>query len=337
MGKIGGQSEAITRSPPSRRSIRGRMVKLHVPANSLRLIAIDIDGTLLNPEFQISETDLSTLRHAHAEGVEVILVTGRRHTFALPIAQQLGFDLWLISSNGAVTRSLAGETFHRDLLPEPTCRQLVEVMREFRGQTVLTFDSNELESNGSGSIVIERLDELEASIQRWLEKNRQYIQFVVPIENALTRDPVQAMFCGPVADMQRVLQVLGSCGLPITVLRTEYPGRDLSIVDVLNAGCSKGHALERWANYRRITREQVMAIGDNYNDIEMLAFAGHPFIMGNASEELRDRGWKLTRSNAQSGVAAAIEHVLYGKALEPGVDDRREDTVTDGSTIVSSL
>src|SRR5260370_866459 len=99
-------------------------------------------------------------------------------------------------------------------------------------------------------------------------------QFVVPIENALTTDPVQAMFCGPIADMQRVLRVLENCGLPITVVRTEYPGRDLSIVDVLNAGCSKGHALERWANFRGITREQVMAVGDNYNDIEMLAFAG---------------------------------------------------------------
>jgi len=281
------------------------MLKLSVPADSLRLIAIDIDGTLLNPEFKISETDLATLRRAHARGIEVILVTGRRHTFALPIAEQLGFDLWLISSNGAVTRSLAGETFHRDLLPEETCRELVRVMQEFRGQTVLTFDSN-----GPGTIVIERLDQLEGSIQRWLEKNMQYIQFVVPIENALTTDPVQAMFCGPIADMQRVLQILGSCGLPITVLRTEYPGRDLSIVDVLNAGCSKGHALERWANYRSITREQVMAIGDNYNDIEMLAFAGQPFIMGNASEELRAKGWSVTLANDQNGLAAAIEQVL---------------------------
>src|ERR1700675_1915377 len=138
------------------------MLKLLVPANSLRLIAIDIDGTLLNPEFQISETDLATLQRAHAQGIEVILVTGRRHTFALPIAQQLGFDLWLISSNGAVTRSLAGETFHRDLLPALTCRELVRAMQEFRGQTVLTFDRE-----GRGTIVIERLDLLEASIQRW--------------------------------------------------------------------------------------------------------------------------------------------------------------------------
>ena len=283
-------------------------------ADSIRLIAVDIDGTLLNPQFQISGPDLAALQHAHRQGIEVILVTGRRHAFALPIAQQLGFDLWLISSNGAITRSLSGETFHRDLLPQQTCRNLCGVMHEFRGQTVLTFDRE-----GKGTIIVEHLAKLEASIQRWLEKNLAYIDFVIPIENALTTDPVQAMFCGPLALMQQALQVLAGCGLPVTVLRTEYPGRDLSIVDVLNAGCSKGHALERWTQHRKITRDQVMAVGDNYNDIEMLAFAGHPFIMGNASEELRGRGWTLTRSNAESGVALAIEHILTGTALEPAI------------------
>jgi Cof subfamily protein (haloacid dehalogenase superfamily) len=289
---------------------RLQMLKSSVPAVPISLIAIDIDGTLLNPQFQISGADLASLRQAHARGVEIILVTGRRHAFALPIAQQLGFDLWLISSNGAVTRSLNGETFHRDLLPMQTCRDLCGVMQEFRGQTVLTFDRH-----GKGTIVVEHLKYLEASIQRWLEKNMEYIDFVIPIENALTTDPVQAMFCGPVAHMHQALGVLASCGLPITVLRTEYPGRDLSIVDVLNTGCSKGHAVERWVQYRGYTTDQVMAIGDNYNDIEMLAFAGRPFIMGNASEELRGRGWTLTLSNAENGVAAAVQHVLDGTPL----------------------
>ena len=288
------------------------MLKSTVAADSLRLIAVDIDGTLLNPEFHISETDLAALRSAHAQGIEVILVTGRRHTFALPIAEQLGFDLWLICSNGAVTRSLSGETFHRDMLPQQTCLDLCRAMQEFRGQTVLTFDKE-----GPGSIVLEELKYLEGSIQRWLEKNMEHIEFVVPIEKAITTDPVQAMFCGPVALMQRALQALDRTGLPITVLRTEYPGRDLSIVDVLNAGCSKGHAVERWTKHRGITRKQVMAVGDNYNDIEMLAFAGRPFIMENASEELRGRGWTMTRSNAESGVAAAIDHVLLGTPLGP--------------------
>jgi Cof subfamily protein (haloacid dehalogenase superfamily) len=290
------------------------MLKSSVTAAPIRLIAVDIDGTLLNPQFEISEVDLAALRRADQLGIEVIVVTGRRHAFALPIVQQLDFDLWLICSNGAVTRSLAGETFHRDLLPQKTCRDLCGVMQEFRGQTVLTFDKH-----GKGAIVLEQLRALEGSIRRWLEKNMEYIEFVIPIENALTTDPVQAMFCGPVALMQQALRVLESSGLPITVLRTEYPGRDLSIVDVLNAGCSKGHALERWANYRGIPREQVMAIGDNYNDIEMLAFAGRPFIMGNASEELLSRGWPMTRSNADGGVAAAIEHVLHGTPLETAI------------------
>jgi Cof subfamily protein (haloacid dehalogenase superfamily) len=287
------------------------MLESSVAADSIRLIAVDIDGTLLNPQFQISETDLAALRQAHSDGIEIILVTGRRHRFALPIAQQLGFDLWLICSNGAVTRSLAGETFHRDMLPQQTCRDLCAAMQEFRGQTVLTFDQE-----GKGAIVLETLQHLEGSIQRWLEKNMDYIEFVVPIENSLTTDPVQAMFCGPLALMHQVLARLDQCALPITVLRTEYPGRDLSIVDVLNAGCSKGHALERWAKYRGLTREQVMAIGDNYNDIEMLAFAGRPFIMGNASQELLGRGWTQTRSNAENGVAAAIAQALRGATLD---------------------
>lgn len=273
----------------------------------IRLLAADIDGTLLNPQFQISAVDMAALRRAHQAGVEVILVTGRRHKFALPIAEQLGFDLWLISSNGAITRSLSGETFHRDMLPVETCRKLCSAMREFRGNTVLTFDTDD-----KGAVVLEHMRELNESIQRWLEKNLQYIDFVIPLEKSLTTDPVQAMFCGRIERMQQALGTLAASGLEkdITVLRTEYPVRDLSIVDVLNQACSKGHALERWANYRGIPREQVMAIGDNYNDIEMLAFAGQPFIMGNASEELRTRGWAVTASNDQNGVAAAVEQVL---------------------------
>jgi HAD superfamily hydrolase (TIGR01484 family) len=156
----------------------------------IRLLAADIDGTILNPQFQISEADLAALRRAHQEGVEIVLVTGRRHTFALPIAQELGFDLWLISSSGAITRSLSGETFHRDMLPAEICRDLCGKMQEFRGNTVLTFDQEH-----KGAIVLEHLEELSISIRRWLEKNLQYIDFVVPIENSLTADPVQAMFC----------------------------------------------------------------------------------------------------------------------------------------------
>jgi Cof subfamily protein (haloacid dehalogenase superfamily) len=279
----------------------------------IRLLAVDIDGTLLNSQFRISPVDIEALRRAQAAGVEVMLVTGRRHTFALPMAQQLGFDLWLISSNGAVTRSLNGESFHRDLLPMETCRDLCLAMREFRGNMVITFDKE-----SKGALVLERLDELTSSIRNWLEKNSQYLEFVVPIENALVADPLQAMFCGPLLRMREALASLETSNLRhrVTVLRTEYPLRDLSIVDVLNRDCSKGHAVERWARHRGIQREQVMAVGDNYNDVEMLAFAGVPFIMGNACEELKSQGWRVTRSNDENGVAAAIAAVLDDVPIE---------------------
>jgi Cof subfamily protein (haloacid dehalogenase superfamily) len=272
----------------------------------IRLLAVDIDGTLLNSQFKISQADLAALRRAHDEGVDVVLATGRRHAFAMPIALQLGFDFSLISSNGAITRSLRGETFHRDFLPAETCRRLCEAMKEFRGNAVLTFDKE-----SKGAIVLERLDLLTVSIQKWLEKNIEFIDFVIPVEDSLMTDPVQAMFCGPIPRMQQALAAIEVSGLAhlITVLRTEYPVRDLSIVDILNVGCSKGHAVERLAKHRGISREKIMAIGDNFNDIEMLAMAGRPFIMGNANEELRGR-WPVTLSNDESGVAAAVEQVL---------------------------
>jgi Cof subfamily protein (haloacid dehalogenase superfamily) len=274
---------------------------------AIRLIASDIDGTLLNPQFKISAEDLAALQRAHESGIEIVLVTGRRHTFALPIAKQLGFDFWLISSNGAVTRSLSGETFHRDLMPRETCRELCTAMQAFRGNTVLTFDQET-----KGAIVLEHLDDLNASIRRWLEKNMEYIEFTIPIESALVTDPVQAMFCGSMSRMGEALRGLEGAGMGnrITVLRTEYPERDLSMIDVLNAGCSKGHALARWAAYRGYDREQVMAIGDNHNDVEMLEFAGHPVIMGNACAELRSRGWSVTLGNHECGVAAALAEVV---------------------------
>jgi len=283
------------------------MVKSCVLSPAIRLLAIDIDGTLLNSQFQISSTDLAALRRLHQENIEVVLVTGRRHTFAMPIARQLGFDVWLISSNGAITRSMRGETFHRDLLPAATCLKICSAMKEFRGNTVLTFDTEV-----KGAIVLEHMRELNDSIQKWLQKNLEYIEFIIPIEKSITTDPVQAMFCGRIERMQRALTALSASGLEseTTVLRTEYVARDLSLIDVLNRDCSKGHAVERWASYRGIPREQVMAIGDNFNDVEMLAFAGVPYIMGNACEELHGNGWRVTASNDQCGVAKAIDEVL---------------------------
>jgi hydroxymethylpyrimidine pyrophosphatase-like HAD family hydrolase len=145
-----------------------------------------------------------------------------------------------------------------------------------------------------------------------MEMNRPYIKFVSPLEDALKEDPIQAMYCGRVARMEEAQRHLKKAGFldKITVLKTQYDHRDLCILDILNRECSKGHALPRWAEERGVPREQIMAIGDNYNDLEMLEFAGLAVLMGNASEEMKQNGWKVTASNAENGVAQAVEEIL---------------------------
>jgi Cof subfamily protein (haloacid dehalogenase superfamily) len=276
----------------------------------VRLIAIDIDGTLLDSNFQVSARNLATLRRANSQGVEILLATGRRHTFALPVAHALGFDLALISSNGAITKASDGSLFHRDPLPLAAVLELVAHMTDFRRNLVITFDGED-----ERPLMLETLDELNASIKKWLEKNAQYLRFVHPIESGLTSDPIQAMFCGTVERMRAAQQQLKknkALLTRITALKTQYNERDLCMVDILNRGCTKGAALKRWATFKGYMPGEIMAIGDNYNDIEMLEFAGHPYIMGNASEELRDRGWNTTLSNNENGVANAVETALEG-------------------------
>ena len=276
---------------------------------AVRLIAVDIDGTLIDSTLDIPPANLDALRRAHEAGVQIVLVTGRRHRFAMPVAEQLGFDFCLISSNGAITRSTTGQLYYADLLSRATAHKLCDYMAEFSGCTVLTFDKEE-----RGAIVVERTDELGTNIQRWIDKNRMYIEEVAPITTALVCDPVQAMFCGTIARMAPAEARLkdGTFAGEINVLKTQYEHRDLCIVDVLKHGCSKGSALARWAAYLNVPRDQVMAIGDNYNDIEMLEFAGFPFVMANASEDLKQNGWAVTLDNEACGVAAAIDQVLAG-------------------------
>jgi Cof subfamily protein (haloacid dehalogenase superfamily) len=278
---------------------------------SIRLLALDIDGTLTDPNFQVPARNIAALRAAHEAGIEIILATGRRHDYALPIAKELGFPIWLISSNGALIRSSDGETFFTDRLPAKTARELIQYMDDFRGHAVLTFD-RPANVPGNDSLVLESADELNRTVSRWLELNRPYIKFVSPLEDALTEDPLQAMYCGRVAAMEVLQKRLSQAHFldKITVMKTQYDHRDLCILDILNRDCSKGHALRRWAEERGLMPEQIMAIGDNHNDLEMLEFAGVAVVMGNASNELKQNGWMVTGSNEESGVAQAVYEIL---------------------------
>jgi Cof subfamily protein (haloacid dehalogenase superfamily) len=293
---------------------------MHPP---IRLVAIDMDGTLL-PSFaqKIGERTARALKAAQDAGITVAIATGRRTNYTAPLLEGLGLraDTPLITSNGAVIRTLGGEAIDRCHMEARVCRGLCGLLRQF-GAVVFTFDRP-----GRGELVLEELEQTHGRISLWIEANRNAIEVVKPLELALPdgEDPIQGMVTGAVTKMREAEKALkaskwsGNC----ECITTEYPARDLSILDLLPPGVSKGWALARLAGLLGVDRKETMAIGDNWNDVDMLEWAGQGVMMGNAAQELRTmakmRGWKQAPPNDQEGVAqvleAALAKVLAAKA-----------------------
>ena len=187
-----------------------------------RLIAIDMDGTLLGDDGRVSPRNLAALFAAQAAGIEVVVATGRRHSYAMRVLRPLGLRpaSVLVSSNGTVTRTLAPLRTPPSSSPAPTCPTPLPsgsapTFNEFRNALVLTFDRVGPDGDDArGALVVEHLDELNSSIGRWMAANEPYIARVNPIENALTGSdgdaPIQAMLCGTLERMARAEARLSS-------------------------------------------------------------------------------------------------------------------------------
>ena len=273
----------------------------------IRLLAIDIDGTLLDSRGRIPDAHRQALGEASARGVAIALVTGRSFHFTRPIADLLPMPVTLIVNNGAMVKSGEGATLLRRLLPRDAALAVLAGTRAFEDSVAIVFDRQD-----QRQIVFERMDWTHPHRRGYYEKNKAYIAAASPLVAAVTEDPVQVMFTGGVARMRALAAALRA--MPIAhrfaVALTEYELRDFSLVDVNDAGCSKGSTLAQWAKTQGIARDEVMAVGDNLNDVEMLEFAGTAAVMGNASTAMQARGFHLTASNDEDGLADVIRRFI---------------------------
>jgi Cof subfamily protein (haloacid dehalogenase superfamily) len=265
---------------------------------------MDIDGTLLDSKSQVPAANSLAIVEAVARGIEIVLVTGRRFDFALPIAQALPCDLHMIVNNGALAKSRDGTTHLRHLLSAETARQVLQSTPEFRANAAVVFDRP-----NTRQVILEKVDWDDPFRGGYFRRNREYIAEMAPLVSCLNgEDPIQVMYTGQCLPMRAAMKTLAA--LPFagefTLALTEYESRDLSILDVLPRGVTKGNTLKEWVRRRGIPSESVMAIGDNWNDREMLEFAGCPVVMGNSVAELKSLGWPITLSNDEDGLAAAI-------------------------------
>jgi hydroxymethylpyrimidine pyrophosphatase-like HAD family hydrolase len=323
-----------------------------------RLIAVDMDGTLMGADGKVSPRNVAALKAAEAAGMEVVVATGRRHSYAMKVLRAVGLNErnLLVSSNGTVTRTVGAALVERTFLPEETSLWLCRQLDGFRNALVITYDMVQPDGeDGRGSLVVEEMADLHASIGKWMEANAPYIEHAMPIESAILKRgaegeaPIQMMLCGSIERMRRaearllehpevfspgVTDPARLAVAKIALSRTEYPDRDLSLLDILPAGCSKGVALTRLTASLGIDLARMMAIGDNWNDRSMLEIAGTPVLMENAPDDLKEiaraRGWAITGHHQEDGVAEAIEAVL-SLPVQPAV--REEEQALSGSLL----
>lgn len=275
---------------------------------SIRLVAVDLDGTLLNSRREISEGNRQALLQAAERDVQVVIVTGRRFYSALPLVSEVPCLVTLITSNGALIANSSGEVLHRDFLPRNVAQQALAVAREFRPYSVAIFHTP-----GCGQVTMQESAAEDGPVSWYIKNSPHCLRLVPDLEAALDSDPIQVMIGGPPARIDPAEKLLEESPVrPFVHLTwTKYLTTNISILDVMNRGCSKGRALKIWADQCGIEPSEIMAVGDNFNDLEMLQYAGLPILMGNHCPELHRPEWTLTLPNDEDGVAAAIrDYVL---------------------------
>jgi hypothetical protein len=287
--------------------------------NKIKLLALDLDGTLLNSRGVISENNLAAIRAAEEHGVLVTIATGRRFRDARPVGVEAGLNAPLITHNGALIKFADTlETVNVALLAEPEAQKVLCVGREFGADAMISSDPD-----GLGLLLYDNVSDDNIPLQKYLAWSRRLhgddaensVRHIPSLEAVLPEiEIVHLSFSGACEPMRELQNALArELGNTIQVLATVYSSMNFTLLDILHAEASKGYGVQKFAAMNHIEQTDIMAIGDNFNDLEMFEIAGTPVVMGNALPELLENPkYQTTLSNDEDGVCRAIERFILG-------------------------
>jgi Cof subfamily protein (haloacid dehalogenase superfamily) len=278
-----------------------------VAKRRVRLVALDIDGTLLRSDKTISPRTRDAIDQARAEGVRLVLVTGRRHPSARRVAEDLGGGVPHVLHNGALVME-GGSVLRCRPLPREAARRAIRAGRAAGREPVLHCGAA-----GEGFLLVDEAARPSGLVGYYLERSRAEVRLVSDLLAAVdAEEPIQVMFGGTCAEMDALSHRLDAdLGDEVRVERTVYPASGVVLLDVLHPAVGKAEALGFLQGLWGIAASETLAIGDNWNDREMVERAGLGFVMGNAPRELLALGLPALPTNDEDGVARAIEqHVL---------------------------
>jgi Cof subfamily protein (haloacid dehalogenase superfamily) len=267
-----------------------------------QLLALDIDGTLLRGDKTISARTRSAIEAARARGVHVVLITGRRYPSARRVADDLGGAVPLVLHNGALIVE-DGDVLRCRPLARACALEAIRIGRRQGADPVVHCGHR-----GEGRLLVAAGPTSSTLLAYYLDRNNPDVVTLPDLEAGLGEDPLQVMFGGGMEDMAALLPELrAGLGARVKIERTVYPASGVGLLDVLDPSVGKAEALAflqaRWG----LSAAETLAIGDNWNDHEMLERAGLGLVMGNADPLMHALGLPVLPTNEEDGVAVALE------------------------------
>lgn len=268
----------------------------------IAVLAVDMDDTLLNSQRDISPRTRRAIAEAQSRGVRVVLATGRMYSSARPYAEQLRLRGPLITYNGALVKTVEGKVLSHRPIPLEAAQEVLDLGAQARWLTYVYVDDRMFVS------------EINDVVRRYMSISRRPAYPVVDLRRFLQADPTKIIFVGrdgeeSAAIIAAVKERLGE-ELEITQSNPRF-------VELTQRGVSKGTALEDVAEYFEVPLSRIMAIGDGFNDLDMIRTAGMGIAVANAPEPVRAAADHVTTSNDEDGVALAIERwILHQPGLE---------------------
>lgn len=277
---------------------------------TIKLVVVDLDGTLLNTKYEVSKRNYAALKKAIEQGVQVVLATGKTRYAAREIIEKLNLTTPGIYLQGLAIHEGDGTIRHQQTLDPMLARQVI-TFAEDRGYTIIAYTAKSILIRSAVSYVEEFTKFHEAAPE-----------VVGPLQNILDDMPINKLIA--TGDPQRIkalrwqlnMQLNGS----VRLMQTHLP----HMLEVLPPGASKGVALRTLLREMDIATQDVLVIGDAENDIEMLQLAGIGVAVGNADEKTQAAADYVVGSNDDDGVAEALERFVLESPVESAAPEAAE-------------
>lgn len=268
------------------------------------LIAIDLDGTLLNNQHQLSDRNIQTVRKAIERGVKVVLVTGKTHHSAKSIIEKLGLTTPGIYNQGLITALPDGKITHQSFLDADVARHII-TYAEDRGFDIAVYSGNK--------ILVKRLTSWFEDLHRKYQEPMP--EAIGPLQNILSDMPINKIMALKEGDAPKIKGLRWQLEIQYANQARVLQPIFGDMLEVLPPNTGKGTALKALLKDLGVKPEKAMAIGDGENDIDMFTLVGLGVAMGNAWDVVKEKANHVVGTNDQDGVAEAIEKFVLNETL----------------------